>query len=366
VIRRDPLSSRLRRRAATRALVMAAVVGLVLGACGDVRPNAATVDGRAIPRKSFLKELTALRNNKQLASLAGQGLKGEGKSGTFDARLAARWLDRLVVQAVIDREFERRHLKVTPSDRPDAESALADQFGDPKVVKDFPAWFRDLLLGRAERQAKLQSTLSGAAVTDATAKAFYDKNANLFTNTCVSHILVKTKQEATDIAGQLARGADFATVAKQKSTDPGSGPQGGSLGCEVLTKFVREFGDAAAALPVNQLSPPVHSQFGWHLILVSRRDPAPSFDSIKTDVTDTLTQRTRGQFAAVIGDRLQKASVTVDPRFGRYRFDANNGPVIDPPTAPNPPESPTSAPAPNQPAPGGVTPLPGGQPTPTP
>jgi len=113
---------------------------------------------------------------------------------------------------------------------------------------------------------------------------------------------------------------------------------------------------------VNQLSQPVKSQFGWHVILVTKRDPAPAFDAVNSAVQDLMTTRTRGQFAAVIGDRLQKAKVKVDPRFGTYRFDPTQGPTIDPPEAPNPAESPTTA----KPAGGnGGFPQPGGQ-TPAP
>jgi len=331
------VTSRIPRSFGAAALMV--VVALALSGCSStVHPAAATVDGTVIGRDDFLRELSALKNNTKLAAVAGPQLAGQGASGTLDAGLAARWLDRLIVQVVIDREFVRRKLAVSPAAAAAAQSSVAQQFGDPSVVSAFPAWFRTRLLRRAERQAVLQDALTGPAVTDESAKAFFDANPNLFATTCISHILVASQSEASTIADQLAHGADFATLAKAKSTDPGSAAQGGALGCDTPTKFVREFGDAAAALPVGVVSKPVKSQFGWHVILVTRRDPPPAYDTVKNDVSDALNTRNQGEFASVLGGRLQRAAVHVDPRFGTFHFDSQ-GPRVDPPSGPAPADS---------------------------
>jgi peptidyl-prolyl cis-trans isomerase C len=111
-----------------------------------------------------------------------------------------------------------------------------------------------------------------------------------------SHILVKTEDEAKEIIKQLEGGADFATLAKEKSTDEGSAKNGGELGMW-FTKgtMVKEFSDAAFAMQRGEVSKvPVKSQFGWHIIKVtdSRVQTAVPLDQRKDDFRQALTQET--------------------------------------------------------------------------
>ena len=91
------------------------------------------------------------------------------------------------------------------------------------------------------------------------------------------HILVKTEDEGKEVIAEIDGGADFADVAKEKSLDPGSAPNGGDLGFVPKGKTVPEFEEAAFALDVGEISKePVKSQFGWHVIKVEeKRKEAP-------------------------------------------------------------------------------------------
>ena len=80
-----------------------------------------------------------------------------------------------------------------------------------------------------------------------------------------AHILVKTEQEAKAIADQISKGANFSQMAMQKSLCP-SGKRGGDLGIFGRGKMVREFEQAAFALHKGQISQPIKTEFGWHLI----------------------------------------------------------------------------------------------------
>lgn len=85
------------------------------------------------------------------------------------------------------------------------------------------------------------------------------------------HILVGTEKEALDLKGQIASGADFGDLAKQHSKCP-SGKQGGSLGRFKKGDMVREFDSVVFGdLPVGEVSDPVKTQFGYHLIQVEQR-----------------------------------------------------------------------------------------------
>ena len=88
------------------------------------------------------------------------------------------------------------------------------------------------------------------------------------------HILVDTEAEAADLVAQLEEGADFEQLARDNSTGP-SAPAGGDLGYFDRSRMVPEFGDAAFALDVGEVSSPVQTQFGWHVIKVEDRRESP-------------------------------------------------------------------------------------------
>ncbi len=98
----------------------------------------------------------------------------------------------------------------------------------------------------------------------------------------VSHILVQTEDEAKAIAKRVKK-ESFAKVAKQKSQDPGSKDKGGDLGFTVPGNFVQPFGEAILKLKKGQISDPVQTQYGWHIIkLEDTRDlKVPTFEEMK-------------------------------------------------------------------------------------
>lgn len=107
------------------------------------------------------------------------------------------------------------------------------------------------------------------------------------------HILVKTEEEAKAVAAALKEGADFAETAQEKSIGP-SAKQGGDLGYFGQSDVVPPFWEAAAALEPGQLSAPVQSEFGWHIIKLEdkRAKQPPEFDAVKDRIGQNL-QRSR-------------------------------------------------------------------------
>jgi peptidyl-prolyl cis-trans isomerase C len=103
------------------------------------------------------------------------------------------------------------------------------------------------------------------------------------------HILVKTEDEAKEIAKQLEGGADFAELAKEKSTGP-SGVQGGDLGWNGIGSLVPEFEAVMVKLDEGQISAPVKTSFGWHVIkLTGKRDqPVPELDLVRAEIEDAI------------------------------------------------------------------------------
>ncbi len=107
-----------------------------------------------------------------------------------------------------------------------------------------------------------------------------------------SHILVETEDEAKSIITELEGGADFAELAKEKSTGP-SGPNGGLLGWFGPGMMVAPFEEAVLALEPGEISPPVQTQFGWHVVTLNdrRQTEAPTIDDVRDQLVETIQRR---------------------------------------------------------------------------
>jgi peptidyl-prolyl cis-trans isomerase C len=161
---------------------------------------------------------------------------------------------------------------------------------------------------RAARQAYFDAKVKGA-VSESAAKGFYDDQVKMMKTEeelQARHILVGSEELAKEIADKLAKGGDFAALAKEHSVDAGSKENGGMLGFFGKGQMVPQFEQAAFALEKGQLSKPVQSQFGWHIIKVEdkRQKPPPTFDQVKDQILGSLM---KSQAQTVLAG-LRKAS----------------------------------------------------------
>ena len=110
------------------------------------------------------------------------------------------------------------------------------------------------------------------------------------------HILVATEAEADAVEKRLKAGEDFAKIAKELSKDTGS--DGGDLGWFTREKVVPAFADAAFKLKPGEISPPIKSEFGWHVIqvLAIRNTQFPPFDQVKNQVTSYVIQKAQTEY----------------------------------------------------------------------
>jgi len=132
------------------------------------------------------------------------------------------------------------------------------------------------------------------AITDAAIQAAYDARfaaAEPTTEFNASHILVETEADALEIQNLLKGGADFAELAKEKSTGP-SGANGGSLGWFGPGMMVKPFEDAVLSMKAGEISGPVQTQFGWHILILneSRLQDTPSLESMKAELEAEIQQ----------------------------------------------------------------------------
>ena len=197
-----------------------------------------------------------------------------------------------------------------------ADIIMVTQAADKKNLADNPdfkrrlAFLRNKLLMGYELQQEAKT-----AVTDEALHQTYDEAVKSMAGqeeVRARHILVESEDEAKALLEQLKNGADFATLAKEKSKDPGAA-EGGDLGYFTKDQMVPEFSDVAFKMYPGQLSNPVKTQFGWHVIKVEdrRTKQPPEFDKVKDQIEAFLARKAQTDFITKLRqsakvDRLDK------------------------------------------------------------
>lgn len=224
--------------------------------------------------------------------------------GQPDAVLFEGLLDQLVSRELFSQQGEAQNL----GDTPQVEAELA-------AIK------RELV-GRAYLETTLQKASEG--ITDEAARARYEEELGRLTpeeEVRARHILVETEEEAQAIKAEADAGADFATLAEEKSTGP-SKARGGDLGFFTRERMVPEFSEAAFALEVGEISEPVKSAFGWHVIkLEERRTPEPApFEAVREQLIEAMAREAAQTELTKVRDEVV-VDAEIRPPFAAIRED---------------------------------------------
>ena len=157
-----------------------------------------------------------------------------------------------------------------------------------------------------------------AATTDELIEKAYNDQYSDATGTQefnAAHILVKTENEAKDLITKLESGVDFAQLARAKSTGP-SGPNGGALGWFGLGQMVPQFEQAVVIMDIGAISPPVKTQFGWHVIKLNEKREKQAAPLV--DVRAQLIERLQ---AVAVEKYLKNIELTADIKRSDRKFD---------------------------------------------
>ncbi len=316
---------------------LVAVSLLSLGACKSAAPYAAKVNGVTLSKADLDAELKAIRDNKTYRELIEQQspVNGTG-SGTFDSAFVARVLTRRIYLELIHQEVVKRKLKVTADDLDVAKDQLIQSIGNEKTLAKFSKGYLSEIERTTAEVIVLQTALADAS--DKNMRVYYNEHLDQFESACAAHILVETKAEADAIEKQLKaskdKAATFAEVAKSKSKDPGSGANGGDLGCASPSGYVEPFKDAVRNQKVGEIGPPVQTQYGYHIIRVDKREPTKPFEEVKEEVRQAITDGAQELFNEFLGKASSNAKVEINPRFGTYDK-TGDSPQVVPPKAPS-------------------------------
>lgn len=289
-------------------LLAGAALAVLLAGCGVLEEDpAATVNGREITDSELHDELDAVEDNAGYRALLeqqlGQEATGEGK-GTFATPFVSSLLSDKVYFELISQEIERDEIELGEDRTSEARSQLEERGGDD---------FADLPSAQQRELVRRVALLS--ALDEEVGPRYFEEHRGDFDTICVNHVLVST-DERTDgeartraerLKARIDDGTAFSTVASEDSDDAQAAAEGGDLGCGSRGRFVAPFEDAAYELDVDEVSDPVRTQFGYHLIQVRERNEAQY-----RDVIDSVRQRLLVQLAT-------DARVSVDPRYGVWR-----------------------------------------------
>ena len=197
-------------------------------------------------------------------------------------------------QAPMENYFEQLVIDMVDS-KIAADAARAAKYDTKKEIAAAMKTAADRVLAESWIGEKISGEVNDAAIEKAY-KTFAADTASREQVTA-SHILVATEDEAKGIIASLIEGADFAELAKSKSTGP-SGPNGGSLGKFGRGQMVPAFENAAFALENGKITTkPVQTQFGWHVIRVESREiaPAPTIENMREQLVQTLSTQALGR-----------------------------------------------------------------------
>lgn len=257
-------------------LLSVLLVSLTLTACGasDDKEVVATVGDEEITQDEFYDKLVEINGEEVLNSLISEKI----------VQAEIKKQDIKIDSEEIDKEF------ATMQDQYGGEEGLAQALEASGISeKEFKTSIEEQLAIKALLEDKLN-------VSDEDVKAYYEENKEQFSQeeqVNASHVLVKDEKVAKDVKKKLDDGGKMEELAKEYSEDPGSKDTGGNLGFFGKGEMVPEFEKAAFSLKVGEISEPIKSEHGYHVILVNDKKEAKesSFDENKDKIKMMLVDQ---------------------------------------------------------------------------
>lgn len=218
--------------------------------------------------------------------------------------------DQLLQQVVVEQILNDKY-KVTDEEIEEELAGVKEQYGESYEAVLAQSNLTEELLKTNIRFTLLQEkALKDVEVTDEEIEKYY-KQASQELN--ARHILVEDEETAKEIKAKLDAGEDFAKLAKEFSTDPGSGAKGGDLGWFTVGMMVPEFNDAAYALEVDKISEPVQSEHGFHIIQVTEKRDVKDYGKLedkKEEIRESIAA-TKADWNAKMAELINEADVDV-------------------------------------------------------
>lgn len=296
-----------------KALALVLTVATLLTACaGKPKDAIAKVNGEYITKADFDREYGIFRKM-MYGQIPDEELsKTDEQGSSIKAELEKRVTDVMIMDKLMDAEIKKNKIEITDEDRAAERERMIEQTGGEEKFKE-QLEKEDLsdddityVINKGLKQSKLKEWfIEENKVTDEEVNQFFEEHKDELVSYEVAHILVDTEEEANEIKKELDGGKDFAELAKEKSTDEGSAVNGGDLGqVRNNTPFVEEFMTAMKALKAGEISDPVQSQFGYHIIYL--KSVADTVEDLRETIETSILEP---KFQAYVGELYSKAEI---------------------------------------------------------
>ncbi|MFJ5625009.1 peptidylprolyl isomerase [Peribacillus loiseleuriae] len=269
--------------------------------------------------------IASFSNSETVAEVDGNKISKDELYDALVSQYGATVLDTIITNKLVDLEAEKAKVKITDKEIQVELDKMMESYGGKDT---FEAQLASSGLKTADIEDDIRSYLKTVKlleprikITDDEMKKYFEANKDQYAQAEqveASHILVKDEATAKEVAKKLADGGDFAKLAKEYSTDTANASNGGKLGYFGKGEMAPEFEKAAFSLKVNEISDPVKTDFGYHIIQVTGKKAAKAanFEDSKEDIREALkTQKLSEEFPTWITETKKdhKISNTLVP-----------------------------------------------------
>lgn len=318
-----------------RRLLLAALLLVPLSGCADLLdPAAAVVHGRKISVEEVRAGIAAFETSARFEELA-----QEQDPNAIRRQFEQGQLATLIRRAVLRPRAEELGVEVSAEDIEGRTELIEASFEEQgRTLQEALAEqgltedeLHDLVRDEIIEEALREEVTSDVAPTEEEIQAFYEENRDQASEMRAQHILVEREGLARRLAQQLQEADDvdalFAELAREHSTDRASARRGGRLDAFGPGQLVPEFEQAAAQLEIGEVSDPVQSQFGWHVIRVLERREL-TVDDMRDQIAQQLLQPLQEEaWEEWLAGAFEAAEVRVNSRYGE--FDPRTGQIVD-------------------------------------
>ncbi|MBT2703080.1 peptidylprolyl isomerase [Bacillus sp. ISL-35] len=240
---------------------------------------------------------TAFSKTETAASVNGEKITKDELNTKLTEMYGADTLDSLITDKVIEMEADKQKVKVTGNEIDEELTKLQESYGGEDA---FAAALEQNKVSIDRIREDIETYLlaekmikPSIKVTEEEMKTYFEENKGTFDQNeqvKASHILVKDEATAKEVKKELDSGKDFAELAKEYSTDASNADKGGDLGYFGKGEMAKEFEEAAFGMKVGEVSAPVKTDFGYHIIKVADKKVAKTavFEDHKKEIKESL------------------------------------------------------------------------------